>query len=246
MSADIQYRSSFTIPAAILGLSLLLSTAVGGWYVYKVKAAANTISVTGSAQKTITSDVAKWHVSLSRSTGTDNVKDGYAQLKGDLALLNAYLKKNGIDPKAVTVGTVSVDPTYSNNGGADGPVGYTVHQDVTVETGDVQKITATAQNAGSLLAQGALLTTTSLEYYYSKLPEAKLEMLAEATKNAQERARKIAESAGAGLGALKDASMGVMQITAVNSTDVSDYGSYDTTSVDKQITAIVRASFGVR
>jgi hypothetical protein len=244
--ATVEYRSSFTIPAAILGLSLLLSTVVGGWSMYRVKAQADTISVTGSAQKTITSDAAKWRVTLTRSTGPDNVKDGYAQLKSDLALLMTYLKKSGIDPKSVTIGTVSVDPTYSSYGDSKGPAGYSVHQDVTVESGDVQKLTQTAQNAGSLLGEGALITTASLEYYYSKLPELKLEMLAEATKNAQERARKIAESAGAGLGGLKDASMGVMQITAVNSTDVSDYGTYDTASVEKQITAIVRASFGVR
>jgi hypothetical protein len=246
MATTVEYRSSFTIPAAILGLSLIVSTLAGGWYVAKVKAQANTIAVTGSAQKTITSDVAKWHVALSRSTGTDTVKDGYAQIQKDLAMLMTYMKKNGIDPKAVTVGAIAVDPVYSQYADAKGPSGYTVRQEVTVESGDVQKLTQTAQNAGSLLADGALLTTTSLEYFYSKIAEVKLEMLAQATKNAQERARKIAQSAGAGLGTLKDASMGVMQITAVNSTEVSDYGTYDTSSVEKQITAIVRASFGVR
>jgi hypothetical protein len=60
------------------------------------------------------------------------------------------------------------------------------------------------------------------------------------------RAGKIVESAGSNLGKLRSASMGVMQITPVNSTDVSDYGYYDTTSIEKQITAIVRASFAVQ
>jgi hypothetical protein len=40
--------------------------------------------------------------------------------------------------------------------------------------------------------------------------------------------------------------MGVFQVTAPNSIDISDYGTYDTSSVRKQITAIVRASFTIR
>jgi len=42
---------------------------------------------------------------------------------------------------------------------------------------------------------------------------------------------------------LKSADMGVFQVTAVNSVDVSDYGSYDTSAFEKQITAVVRRSF---
>jgi hypothetical protein len=40
--------------------------------------------------------------------------------------------------------------------------------------------------------------------------------------------------------------MGVFQITAVNSTEISDYGSYDTSSIDKKVTAIVRASYTIK
>ena len=39
--------------------------------------------------------------------------------------------------------------------------------------------------------------------------------------------------------------MGVMQITPADSTDVSDAGISDTTSIDKDITAVVNISFAV-
>ena len=42
-------------------------------------------------------------------------------------------------------------------------------------------------------------------------------MIADATKDAREQAKKIAENAGSSLGSLKKASMGVIQITAPNS-----------------------------
>jgi hypothetical protein len=40
--------------------------------------------------------------------------------------------------------------------------------------------------------------------------------------------------------------MGVLQVTAVNSMDVSDYGTYDTSALKKRVTAVVRAAFAVK
>jgi len=71
-------------------------------------------------------------------------------------------------------------------------------------------------------------------------------MLGLATNDAKLRAQKIAEQAGTEIGDLKSASMGVFQITAPYSTEVSDYGMYDTSTIDKQITAIVKASFEIK
>jgi hypothetical protein len=71
-------------------------------------------------------------------------------------------------------------------------------------------------------------------------------MLAEATKNAKDRAERIAESSGSKVGSMRSADMGVFQVMAVNSTEVSDYGAYDTTSIDKNVMAVVRASFSLR
>ncbi len=239
-------RNLYIVPAAILGICFLLSAFTASWFFYSVKSLGDVISVTGSAQKVITSDVAKWRVSLSRQSQTPDAKEAYAGLKSDLAALQSFLKKHEIDAKGVTVGTIGADAVYNNYNQGQGVAGYSVHQEVIVESGDVTKLTKTAQDAGTLLAQGALVTTTSLEYYYSKLADVKVDMLAAATKDAHARAEKIAESAGTSLGPLTEASMGVLQVTAVNSTDVSDYGSYDTSTVEKQITAVVRASFRVK
>jgi len=47
------------------------------------------------------------------------------------------------------------------------------------------------------------------------------------------------------LGALRQARMGVIQITPKNSTMVSDYGFNDTSSIEKEITAVVSATFEI-
>ncbi len=239
-------RYFLSIPAAILSLGLILSTFVGGSYMYRVQSFGQSVAVTGSAQKILTSDVVKWQVMISKITGLTGSKQGSDQISLDLASLKKHLAKSGITDDQITITPLVVETLTSSYETGSKPEGYKLLQTVIVESRDVAGVTKLAQGAGNLLGGESLITTISLEYFYSKLSDLKVDMLAEATKNAHERAKKIAESAGSILGPLQSADMGVMQVTAVNSTDVSDYGSYDTSSIQKQITAIVRATFAVR
>ncbi|MDD4879214.1 MAG: SIMPL domain-containing protein, partial [Candidatus Omnitrophica bacterium] len=43
----------------------------------------------------------------------------------------------------------------------------------------------------------------------------------------------------------RSADMGVFQITPVNSTEVSDWGSNDTSSLEKKVFAVVHADFAI-
>ncbi len=91
-----------------------------------------------------------------------------------------------------------------------------------------------------------MLQSEPPRYLYTKLGDLKIEMLAEATKDATARARQIADNSGAKLGAVREARMGVMQINPAHSTEVSDSGNNDTTSLEKEITAVVSAKFELR
>jgi hypothetical protein len=71
-------------------------------------------------------------------------------------------------------------------------------------------------------------------------------MLAAATTDATKRAQMIAENAGSKLGSLTYADMGVMQITPLYSNEISDYGISDTTSLEKEITAVVHCTFKIK
>lgn len=240
-------RPLLVVPALVLGVCMIFTAVVVGRYVVAAKAG-HSIDVTGSAQRIIASDVVKWRITLTRTAPKDTMGDGYKLLKSDLDTLQKYLRKSGV-ASGITIAPVGIEPVMSYGymeKGSEGPVAYTFRQEVTVESQDIAKITRVAQDASSLISGGALISTTSLEYFYSKLPELKIAMLSAATEDAKNRAAGIAESAGASLGGLRSASMGVFQITAPNSTEVSDYGMIDTASVKKQITAVVRASFTIR
>jgi len=83
------------------------------------------------------------------------------------------------------------------------------------------------------------------EFYYTKLGEEKITMLAEAAKDAKRRAEQVAASTDSSIGSIRTARMGVLQITAADSTEVSDMGINDTSSLDKDITAVVNVGFEI-
>ena len=107
------------------------------------------------------------------------------------------------------------------------------------------QVTAVADHSSTLLAQGIPLSADSPQYLYTQLPALRPQLLAEATKDAQNRARVIVKATGAHLGSLRGVDVGVFQVTAPNSTQVEDYGVYDTSTVEKDVTAVVNITFGV-
>lgn len=239
--------------AVILGLSLIVATFVVANAFYKVKALSNVILVTGSAEKVVTSDTAKWSSSFSRVVGTAGLKDGNTQLASDLVAVKSYFIGKGITDKEMTIKPVSISSNCQSSSDIiwdkDGQrcskiIGYTLSQSVLVESGDVDKVTKLAQEASNvLIGKGLIFNSQNIEYYFNKLADLRIEMVSEATKNAQLRAKQIAESTGSAIGNLQAASLGVFQVAAPNSTDVSDYGVYDTGSIQKKVSATVRASF---
>jgi len=72
-------------------------------------------------------------------------------------------------------------------------------------------------------------------------------MLAEASRDAQTRAMQMAGNAGGKLGELRNASMGIFQITGQNSSeDYSWGGTFNTTSKNKTASVTVRLEYYLR
>ena len=247
----------FLLPSIILGLSFYGAVKVGAGAYEHVKASDRGVSVTGSADRTITSDSVKWIGSLSRTTDAAGLKDANAAMKNDLNAVVNLFKSRGVKEAEITIQPLGVTPVCEGQQGipyydrSGGPTcgtsrvsGYNLQQGITVESGSVKEVTKLAQEAPTQLVQdGILFSSLGLEYYYTKLADLKLEMLSEATKNAQDRAMKIAETNGAKIGKPLAAAMGVFQITAPNSVEVSDYGAYDTSSMEKKVTSVVRMTY---
>ena len=204
------------------------------------------ISVTGSAQKEIRSDYVVWTGSFSRRD--IDQKAAYAKLQEDLQGVMAYMTSKGIDDKEITVSQVDITRLYKpNEKGYDTNEleGYRLSRTVGIKSKDVDKITQVSRDVTELIDKGIEFESGAPEYFYTKLDELKIEMLAVATENAKQRAEKMAAATGNKIGFMRSARMGVFQITPANSTEVSDWGVNDTSSLDKKVTAVVNVSFAI-
>lgn len=215
------------------------------------------ISVTGASERMVESDAGKWTFMIAKQATPESYAFVSKQLREAGTVTSKYLRTRGVEEKSITMQPMTSNVIcqsqnqvmYDNTGRqqCSGAFSYSLVQTIIVESEDVSKVrdlSLNAPNALSLL--GIQVQTVSVDFFYTKLATIRAEMLEEASKNAKERAEAIAKSTGNKVGNVKSASQGVFQVTQKNSTEVSDYGSYDTSTVDKKITAIVRASFEVK
>jgi hypothetical protein len=228
----------------ILGGSFLIAVILAAVTVFQLRSLNDIVSVTGSAKMEVTSDQAKWTTQISRTVKESGLKAGYAQLATDLSDANAFFKAQGITADELTVTPISMNEVYQQNEAAEKQ--YTLTQTFTVQSNDVAKLTAASNHVADLINKGTIFSTVSLEYYYSKLADSRIQLLSQAIDDAKARAGELAKNSGRGVGTLKNATSGVVQVQSLNSTDVSDYGSYDTSQVEKQITVTVKASFSLK
>jgi hypothetical protein len=227
---------------AVLGIGLSVASGV---LVQGIRKANDTITVTGASTERIRSDHADWSVEVSQSG--DSQQASYAGLQPAVQQTLAFLKAQGIKAEELQSGSVKTDRQENRDPrtGELRSVSWTTRQEIRISSGDVDRIAAVATRIGDLIGQGVPLTINEPAYTYSQLAGKRVDMLAKATADAHGRARAIASQAGARIGAITNADTGIFQITAPNSTETSDGGTYDTRTIDKDITAVMGVTFRV-
>jgi len=229
-----------------LSLALVGSTFIGATALRDVKSSNDVMVVTGSAKRPIRSDYIIWRLSVSSQQPT--AQAAYQDLKRQTERVQAYLRENQVPAEAITLSAIESYsiPEVSPNGRETGQtLAYRLTQRFEVRSTEVDRYTTLSQQSTDLINDGINLVSESPQYLYTELSKLRIEMVAEATKDAKARAEAIAQSAGNQVGAVRSAETGVFQITSRNSTEVSDYGMYDTSSIEKDITAVVSVTFGI-
>lgn len=235
------------IIAVIAAIAVIVSSMILVDGIEKIKGGNNRIIVTGSAKQQITSDLIVWTGSFHAKSPV--LQDAYAMLEADKGKVLGYLIKQGVPEDKIVFSSISTSTYYIMlpNGQYTSDVDYyDLYQNVTISSGEIEKITEISRNITELINEGIEFQSYSPQYMYTKIADMKVTMLAEATKDATKRAEMIVENAGNKLGKLKYADMGVIQITPLYSNEVSDYGMNDTYSLEKEITAIVHCEFEIQ
>jgi hypothetical protein len=237
-----------SLPAAfLLGLALVIAALImSATWRDNVKAS-QTINVTGSAKQEIVSDFGVFRCTIRGEAATPEA--AWRELQQGQPKLLAFFRERGfaaeqVRPWPVTIMTY---PEVTSSGRETGRIlKYVYMQRFEVNSSDVKRIEALSLSVSSLVEQGVYVEPELPEYHFTRLADLKVEIQALAARDATVRASKIAEASGAKLGAMRGAKMGVLQITPKHSNMVSDYGVNDLSSIEKEITAVVQASFSMR
>lgn len=240
------------IAALSVCLTLIVCTAILSRSMVRIKSKDELIHVDGSARKPIRSDFILWNGSLTQTALT--IAGAYGPLENNVAKVKAYLITKGVPAAEIVADAVSEEPNYEqvknpHTGqyvATDHLIGYTLSQTLAVKSHSVDLVDGLSRQSTELISQGIPFKSDTPLYIYTNLSELKVSMQADASKNARDRAEQIASSSGCRLGEVRAAKMFVPQITPLYSTQQSDGGNEDTSSLDKNITAVVSVDYSIR
>lgn len=238
------------ITAAIIGLAFIIGLLVIA-NAYKSRAKSQqTIAVTGSAEKDFVSDLIVWKGSYSRKSM--DLKNAYADLKNDENSIRAYLSGKGIPDNEIVFSSVNINKEYNYPTDANGRsigqefTGFNLTQTVKIESKEIEKINQLSREATELIQKGIEFNSQAPLFYYTKLTEIKMDLLAKASADGKQRAEIIAKNAGSSLGKLKKATLGVFQITGKNTDEDYTYGgAFNTSSLNKTGSITIKMEFAV-
>jgi hypothetical protein len=239
-----------SLPAIAVALAIIISIFfAANAYKYKFRSVEN-IAVTGSAEKDFVSDQIVWTASYTRKSM--DIKNAYPLLKDDEIRVRTYLKGKGIPDTGMVFSSISIDKEYNERFDQNGKLtgrefaGYNLRQSVTIDSRDIERVEKISREITELIQAGLELNSSPPSYYYSKLSELKIDLLAKASADAKLRAETIAKNAGGSLGKIRKATMGVFQITGQNSDENFSYGgAFNTSNKNKTASITLKVDFEV-
>jgi len=225
--------------AIVIGVSLVICAAILSCSMVKIKGAqSGRIAVTGSATKSFVSDLIVWRGSFSKKAKT--TREAFDGLQKDMKAIKKYLIENGVDESEIVFSSIFIMNDFEQEYNANGSirrtthVGYVLTQNVEIKSKEVDKIEQISRDITGLINLGVEFFSSSPEYYYTKLDELRLDLIAKSAENARMRAEIIARESGAEISRLRSANLGVFQITPEHSsTDFSFGGYFDVNSKNK-------------
>lgn len=240
---NIEKVQPIVVASFVLGVTFVVGMSVFGYFFYISKLPQKTLSVTGSARELVVSDIARWSSSYSVKVSEPKLNQGFRLMKEyEKRVLEAF-KKYGIADEEISLSAISVTELYMEPGQATERQ-YVLTQRIDVQTSDVSGIAEKVKNiTQEILDLGVAFQANPVEYYYSKLAEKRVQLLSSAVRDARRRAEEIAKSGGLRIGKVISAKSGVVQVLAPNSVEISDYGTYDTSTKEKEIMVTVNITF---
>ena len=174
------------------------------------------VSVRGLAEREVKANSVTWPVVY--QCAANDLNTIYRDITAKSTAIVDFLKANGIEENEIEVIAPSVTDNQANPYVNSAPLNrYTVNGVIVVTSKNVDLVTSLVKRQSELLKEGVAVVSggwdNRITYDYTELNTIKPEMIAEATANAREAAKKFADDSDSKLGKIKTASQGQFSIT---------------------------------
>lgn len=237
--------------AFILSLGFIISAAVMGYALQQFNNTKNSITVKGLAEKPIQADSARWEIHLQTNRASSTIPEAYQLLDQRIKSLQGFFIEHGFKVADIQLGNKSSESYYEDVDIGEGKTtrefrGYIARQSFVLNSRDIKKIEKAAKDA-YLLDEKGISIRENPEYLVSNLEEIKMSLIANATKNAYNRANEFAKVGGVKVGSMRSASQGAFYILPENGSDAdSDYGgAYDKETINKIARVVVTINYTI-
>lgn len=242
-------RTNQILSISLLSISLIIGVIIFSNAIKNRNESNNVISVTGMAERNFESDLIVWKSQF--TVKNTNLIAAYAELKKQSEATRKFLISKGIDQSEMTFSAAEITKEFTyntyNGNSASTFDGYRLTQQASISSRNVAKIESISREITELINSGIEITSLPPAYYYTKLSDLKIKMLAEASQDGLLRAKTIAENGDGELGRLMNSSMGIFQIVGQNSTeDYSWGGAFNTSSKNKTASITIKLQYKVK
>ena len=242
-----------TISIAAVTIGMICSAFMLSRFMLKIqRTTEKSITVKGVAEKQVKSDIAAFTCSVSVKGNTR--AEGHANLEKAAKVLCSKLDSLGFTADMRGDESISCNEIYrtvkTKEHGKETSESifdhYYLTYSVRICTDKVDVVSKNTLKIYELTIRKLDISVGSPQYFISNPEQYKLELVNAASASAAERAKTAAQHSGSTLGPLMTARQGVIQINRPASSDTSDYGMYDTSSVYKVIRMVMTMEFELK
>lgn len=172
------------------------------------------VDVKGLAEREVNANLVTWPI-MFKEVGND-LPTVYQRVTAVNNQIVDFLVANGLSQDEISIGAPMVQDLQTDRYNTNPlPYNYAVTSVVTVSSSKVKQVHSLINRQGELFSKGIAIISdysTTITYDFTDLNSIKPEMIAEATQNAREAAKKFADDSDSRLGKIKTARQGQFSI----------------------------------
>jgi hypothetical protein len=196
----------------------------------------NQITITGSAEQSVTSNTFNWMASVASTQPTTSA--ALAQLNGWTAQIRNALIAAGSLNSEISFGTANVQPNTQASGQV---TSFTMSETVTVQSSRLTAMQRVLSVSNLLLAHNVPFIAQQPQYTFNGLKKLRPALTAKAAANARQRAQ-AALGKHVTLGKPISITVGQVSVDAPGSVNYGS-GDFDTSSISKVVSVVVYATY---